>query len=144
MLSIFGLLQLYTFFRIGSNLFSCFYPPSADSEAGPVLNAGAWGATNFSLLQVVEIMQFIVDGVKEIRCPCSPLCIADNLCAAVVNGVAKVMDAIIFPMRTVRVGRPNSSSESNVFFSYKELFLLYTDPSCFGIHHGRGMRHRQC
>ena len=122
MVPILSFLHLYTF--SGSNIVSCFYP-SGGSDAKPVQNGQAWRSSNFALVNVVDILQFIVDQVKEVRCPCDPFCASQNICAGIINTVVKIMDAINFPLHVVRVGRPNSSSQTKLLSHTKNYFAFH-------------------
>ena len=55
----------------------------------------AWASTVYSLQATTSALQFIVNRLDGLKCPCDPLCISENICNAVQGTIVTIFSAIL-------------------------------------------------
>ena len=73
-----------------------------NSEAPAVQGHDAWQGTIFALQVLSGAIEFIMERLSDLSCPCDPLCVSQNVCNAVKETIITIF-SIIFQV-TLQVG----------------------------------------
>ena len=70
-------------------------PDRTRSNSPPIKGWETWATTVYSLSVTRDALKFIVDRLAQLKCPCDPLCVSQNICNAVQGLIITIFSVVL-------------------------------------------------